>query len=357
TMIRNLNLALEAAKGNDQFDKPDQLLNGKTLRQSMVDALALLRAHGDHPEHRIGNEVILTSAELKANLGIAPKESSDKQVSTGSDTKSTSTPTSSTTSTTTTSSSVQMSNTSGELHTPGVSIHTNGVMLGTPVAFTAEMGPRMSQKIKTCFIVSVMRGLVSKNLGREHLSSRVSQQGGDYYVKLTHNGADHVVKVPAASLAAYKDTSGRPDPIHALECALVNFMQLNKIDNYHYERAGDSAIVAGLLGLGEILVPDIKFDDDDVFSTSLQNLGGEANQIITLTSPDAHKVGTMSGKHVVFVSGTIEGGNVAIMDSLSPSSSRSVPLGALRQAFLDGSESHSTARWQMSVFTIPASQQ
>lgn len=391
-MIRNLENALKETRDNPRLDNKDKLLNGKTVRQNMVDTLALLRTHGDHLEHRFGSEVIFTSDELNlarsatitAPSGKEQSKSSSVQTpskpvitppTTSTTASSTTTPPISTSSTTTppisTSSSPvdssKMSTTSRTLHTPGVSIQPGGVMTGTPVAFTADMGSRMSQKMQTCFMVSVMRGLVSKELGREHLSGRVSQQGGDYYVRLTHNNADHVVKVPADSLAAYKNMGqpkdektgqtipdNRPDPIHALECALVNFMQTNNIDNYTYGETGDPSVVAGLLGLGEILEDSIDFTSDQGFSASLQDTGNTDNKIMTLVAPKKHSVGTMSGNHVVGVRGTTEGGNVAIMDSLNLSSTASLPLGTLRQAILDGNASNSDARWQVSVFTIPA---
>lgn len=125
------------------------------------------------------------------------------------------------------------------------------------------------QGINTCFIMSLVRGLVEKAAGRQHLGSILHEENGTFYIRLKHleihpdgpkSDVDMIydITVTPETLKEYKTCAKcgklrRHDALTALECALVNFMQLKNIDNgrYVYRALGEAQIVARLLGLKE----------------------------------------------------------------------------------------------------------
>jgi hypothetical protein len=203
----------------------------------------------------------------------------------------------------------QVSREHGQLHTPGVTISLlTGQLPGNPVDM--DVPPTsLSQMDNTCFIVSVLRGLVNTPQGQTHLASRVHvDEQGTYHVRLTHDQEDFDVQVSLASLDNYGTAPGdRPLQISAVECALVNFLQSQKVDPlYSYGSLGLASDTAKLLGLQ--LVDSAVPKTVDLLADYLNTAFSQKRLIVYRKDNPQHFVtlGTMLDNQMVSVGDSLE---------------------------------------------------
>lgn len=187
---------------------------------------------------------------------------------------------------------------------------TTGLIRINPTDITQQPGSM------TCFIVSMVRGLVESADGHQHLSSLFNFEADGVHIALqTPSGEVRNMVVTSEDLAIYRILGGgdrRPAALVALELAVVRLMP--EYDRtYEYGVLGHAEHVGCMLGLHFSSITDEVFKNEQAMTTLIASLTVGSNQGTFITM--CHQ------SHYQSILGLVDGkeSTVRIGDSLGAS--------------------------------------